>query len=396
MNIFDDISRRASAIQDEMVRLRRDFHRHPELGFREHRTAANVASYLKGLGLEVREGVGETGVVGLLKGNSPGGTVMLRSDMDALPVQERGSKPYRSENPGVMHACGHDGHMAILLGTASVLTSIAQRLRGQVKFVFQPAEEGLGGASRMIEDGVLDDPEVGAAFGLHLITALPCGTVGWGSGTLMAAMDYFVLRVKGRSGHSSMPQEGVDAILASARIVEDLQSLNRAGDGPAPCSLVNIGTIRGGDASNVIAEEVELTGTVRTLEPEVREAMPSSIRALVGKAVQSLGADFELDYHQGYPPVINDANLTGLMHRTAGDILGADRLFELPPLMASEDMAFYLQKVPGCFFFLGAGNPEKGLASPLHSSSFDFDESALATGATLLASLALAWLETQG
>lgn len=234
MNLFDDISRRAAQIHDEMVRLRRDFHRHPELGFSEHRTAAKVASYLKNLGLDVKEGVGGTGVVGLLRGGSPGGTVMLRSDMDALPIQEKTSVPYRSENPGVMHACGHDGHMAILLGTATVLAGIARSIRGQVKFVLQPAEEGLGGASRMIEDGVLDDPEVNAAFGLHLITALPCGTVGWGNGTLMAAMDYFVLRIKGRSGHSSMPQEGVDAILASARVIEGLQSLNRTADGSSP------------------------------------------------------------------------------------------------------------------------------------------------------------------
>ncbi len=388
MNIMVEIEQRVSGVRDEMIRLRRDFHRHPEPGFRESRTAGIIADYLRNLGMEVREGVGRTGVVGVLRGNAPGRTLMLRADMDALPIQEKSSSPYRSTNPGVMHACGHDGHMAILLGAASVLSGMRKRLRGQIKFVFQPAEEGAGGAKEMIKDSVLEDPGVDAAFGLHLITALPCGTLGWGKGTIMAAMDSFVLKVTGRSGHSSMPDAGVDAIRASARIVGDLHALNTVNSESGASSLINIGTIRGGQAANVIAEEVELTGTVRTLSPEERASMQDAMRRIVGRVTGDFGAGFDLDYREGYPPVVNDGEMTDLLCRVAGDVPGVGGLLELPPLMASEDMAFYLKEVPGCFFFLGAGNAEKGLTRPLHSSEFDFDESALAVGATLFAGLA--------
>jgi amidohydrolase len=388
-----DIDRRVAGVQEEMIRLRRDFHRHPELGFQETRTAGVIAGYLQNLGMEVHEGIGKTGVVGILRGGAPGKTLMLRADMDALPIQEKGASPYRSANPGVMHACGHDGHMAILLGTASVMSGLRRQLRGQIKFVFQPAEEGSGGARRMIEDGVLDNPRVDAAFGLHLITALPCGTVGWGTGIIMAAMDSFTLRIKGRSGHSSMPEGGVDAIAVSARIIAALQESNAAGSGSPAATLVNIGTIRGGDASNVIAEKVELTGTVRNLDSALRAAMPASLGRIVGRITEEAGASFDLDYQEGYPPVVNDRGMTDLIRRVAGDTLGKDKLLELPPLMASEDMAFYLERVPGCFFFLGAGNPDKGITSPLHSSVFDFDESAMAAGAALFTRLAAAFLE---
>ncbi len=388
MNVIAEIEQRVSGLRDEMVRLRRDFHRHPEPGFRENRTAGIIADYLRNLGMEVREGVGRTGVVGMLRGETPGRTLMLRADMDALPIQEKSLSPYRSTNPGVMHACGHDGHMAILLGAASILSGMKRRLRGQIKFVFQPAEEGAGGAKKMIEDGVLKNPGVDAAFGLHLITALPCGTLGWGKGTIMAAMDSFVLKITGRSGHSSMPETGIDAIRASARIIGDLHALNTANSESGASSLINIGTVRGGEASNVIAEEVELTGTVRTLNPEERASMQGCMRRLVARVADEFGAGFKLDYREGYPPVVNDAQMTDLLCRAAGDAPGVDGLLELPPLMASEDMAFYLREVPGCFFFLGAGNAEKGLTRPLHSSEFDFDESALAVGAMLFARLA--------
>lgn len=383
-----EIGQRVSQVRDEMVRLRRDFHRHPEPGFREDRTARIIADHLRDLGMEVCEGVGKTGVVGVLRGAAPGRTLMLRADMDALPIQEKSSAPYRSTNPGVMHACGHDGHMAILLGAASVLSGMRRRLRGQIKFVFQPAEEGAGGAWKMIEDGVLKDPRVDAAFGLHLITALPCGTLGWGKGTIMAAMDSFVLKITGRSGHSSMPESGVDAIRASARIVGDLHALNAANSVSDSLSLINIGTIRGGEAANVIAEEVELAGTVRTLSTEARASMQDAMRRIAGRVTEEFGASFDLDYREGYPPVVNDGEMTDLLLRVAGNVPGVDGILELPPLMASEDMAFYLREVPGCFFFLGAGNAEKGLTRPLHSSEFDFDESALPIGAALFAGLA--------
>lgn len=393
MNDMPLIDHMVSEISAEMIRLRRDFHAHPELGFQEKRTSGIIAAYLKSLGLEVQEGIGETGVVGLLEGNLRGRTVMLRADMDALPIQEKNESPYRSVNPGVMHACGHDGHMAILLGTAAVLSRLREHLKGQVKFVFQPAEERIGGARCMIEQGVLEDPKVDGAFGLHLMSILPAGTLCWAKGIMMAAMDSFTLRIKGKGGHSSMPEGGVDAIRTGARLILELQKLNTKKPSAFKSSLINIGTIRGGDAANVIAEEVELTGTVRTLDKSVRASFPAAMVNIIQEIATDMKASFVLDYEHGYPMLVNDPDMTDLLLHIAAGTPWKDNLLEIPPIMASEDMAFYLEQVPGCFFFLGAGNTEKGLMSPLHSSSFDFDESVMTIGASILTRLALTFLE---
>lgn len=391
MKIIPSIDQMVSEISGEMIRLRRDFHAFPELGFQEKRTSGIIAAYLKGLGMEVLEGVGKTGVAGLLKGTAPGRTIMLRADMDALPIQEKNDAAYRSTNKGIMHACGHDGHMAILLGTASVLSRCRDAFMGNVKFVFQPAEERIGGARCMIEDGILEDPKVDAAFGLHLFSAIPTGTVCWRKGIMMAAMDSFSLLIKGRSGHSSMPESGVDAIQAGARVITALRGLNRM-DASGQSALINVGTIRGGTASNVIAEEVELTGTVRTLDNGVRAGFPAAMVSVIRDIATEMKAGIDLDYEHGYPPLSNDAEMTDHLLHTLADTPWRDGSIEIPPIMASEDMAFYLERVPGCFFFLGAGNAEKGLNKALHSSEFDFDESAMDIGATILSKLALAFL----
>ncbi len=395
MSNLPDIDLMVAAMRDEMVRLRRDFHAHPELGFKEKRTSGIIAGYLKGLGMEVREGIAKTGVTGLLKGASPGRTVMLRADMDALPIQEKSEAPYRSVNAGVMHACGHDGHMAILLGAAAVLSEQREHIQGQIKFVFQPAEERIGGARCMIEEGVLEDPHVDAAFALHIFSAIPTGTLCWSKGIMMAAMDSFTLRIKGKGGHSSMPEEGVDAIRAGARVVTGLQSLNACDASRPRSSLINIGTIRGGDANNVIAEEVELTGTVRTLDSHTRAGFPAAMVGVIRKIADEMKASFELDYEHGYPPLVNDPDMTGLLIEIAGSMPLVTDLIEMPPVMASEDMAFYLERVPGCFFFLGAGSPGKGLNKLLHTSDFDFDENAMTVGATILSKSALSFLDKE-
>jgi len=387
-----EIDLEVSRMGEEMIRLRRDFHAHPELGLKEKRTSGVVAEYLGKLGLEVRTGIGRTGVVGLLAGDTPGRTLMLRSDMDALPMQEKGDAPYRSTNRNVMHACGHDGHMAILLGTAAVLSRFRHRLKGQVKFVFQPAEERPGGARLMIEDGVLQNPKVDAAFGLHLVTALPVGFIGWCRGTMMAAMDSFSLRIRGKSGHSAMPDGSIDAILATARVITALQGLNVPDTTSPRAALINVGTVNGGSAANVVAEEVELTGTVRTIDREVRAGFPAAMMKVITEAAGDTKAAFELDYEHGYPPVVNDPAMADLLVDVIGQTLWGKGLIELPPVMGSEDMSFYFEQVPGSFFFLGAGNEDKGLNRPLHSSDFDFDESALTIGATIFCRLALTFL----
>ncbi len=392
MNDLSLIDAEAARMGDEMVRLRRDFHAHPELGLKEKRTSGIVAGYLRGLGLEVETGIAGTGVVGLLAGGAPGMTLMLRSDMDALPVQEKGEAPYRSRTKNVMHACGHDGHMANLLGTAAVLFRFREWLKGQVKFVFQPAEEFPGGAKLMVEEGVLENPRVDAAFGLHLVTSLPLGCIGWSRGVMMAAMDSFTLRIRGKSGHSAMPEGSVDAILAGARVISALQGLIVRDVSSPGAALVNVGTITGGSASNVVAEEVVLTGTVRTIDRDVRAGFPAAMMRAIGEAAGGMKASFELDYEHGYPPLVNDPAMSDLFADVIRQTPWGQGLIELPPVMGSEDMSFYFERVPGSFIFLGAGNPERGLTAPLHSSRFDFDESALVMGATLFSRLALTFL----
>ena len=389
-----DIEDRAAGMQNEMVRLRRDFHRHPELGFQENRTAAVIAAYLRGLGMEVHEGIGKTGVVGVLRGGAPGKTLMLRADMDALPIQERNDCTYRSVNPGVMHACGHDGHMAILLGAARLLSSLKDSLSGRIVFVFQPAEENLGGARSMIDDGVLDNPRVDAALGLHLISILPHGYVGTRSGPFMASVDVFTTRIHGRGGHSAMPGGSVDAIALSADLLSGLNDHVRRGLPDGSRFLVNIGTIHGGTAPNVVADLVELQGTVRCLDDPVRPLIRDLMEGFLRETMTPRDARFELDYLQGYPIVVNDPAMTDLLVGAAGRVVGPDHVIDMPPAMASEDMAFYLQRVPGCYFFVGAGSDDAGMNAPHHNPRFAIDERSLGTGLKTLCLAAVDYLES--
>jgi len=387
-----EIEKDIAGCKDEIVRLRRDFHRFPELGFQEVRTAAKIAEYLAGLGLEVRTGVGKTGVVGLLAGRAPGPTLLLRADMDALPIQEKTDLPFSSQNSGVMHACGHDGHMAILLIVAKLLAGIKDSFAGRVKFVFQPGEEGFAGARAMIQDGALKDPEVDAAFGLHLYGGLPVGCLGLRAGPFMASMDAFTIEILGKAAHAATPEAGVDAIMISAQFLEALQIIANKEKSPLSPLLVHVGTINGGDAFNVIASKVELKGTVRALSEAIRGELPGKIRRLLEGITRGLQGDFNLNYELGYPPVINHDAMTSLVRSTAEGCLGKSKVLEIPPTMISEDMAFILKEVPGCFFFLGCGNEEKGIAQPQHSPFFDIDEDALLIGAGVMREIALNFL----
>jgi amidohydrolase len=369
-------------IAAEVVELRRDLHRHPELGFQEVRTAALVADYLRGLGLPVRTGVARTGVVALVEGAQPGPTLLLRADMDALPVHEETGLPFASQEPGKMHACGHDGHTAILLGTARLLADLRPRLKGCVKLVFQPAEEGPGGALPMIEEGVLEDPRVDAAVGLHLWADLPLGRVGLRPGPMMAASDTFDIRIGGRGGHAARPDQALDPIVAAAHLVTALQSLVSRSVDPFESVVVSVTRIHGGEADNVIPTEVRLGGTVRTFREDLRADVRARMERMCRELPAAFGARGEFVFHEGYPAVVNHPQVTRLVEACCREVLAVDGAVEDHRTTGGEDMAYFLQRVPGCYFFLGA-RPATG-HFPHHHPRFDLAEEALPLGVEIL------------
>jgi amidohydrolase len=374
----------AQSLQDEMVVLRRDLHAHPELGFQERRTARLVAEHLHAAGLEVREGLADTGVLGRLEGAQAGRTVWLRFDMDALPVTEETGAPYASQNPGVMHACAHDGHVAIGLTLARLLARHRGDLHGRVVFAFQPAEEGQGGAERMIADGALE-PRPDLALVLHLWNPLPLGQAAISPGPVMAAADLVRITVRGKGGHGAFPHQTVDPIVAAAQIVTALQTVVSRNVDPLATAVLTMGTIHGGTAFNVIADEVELTGTVRTFAATVREQILQRLVAIAQGTAAALGATAEVAIKPISPAVVNNPAATRLVHEAAAAILGEAHVLDAYQTMGAEDAALFLQAVPGCYFFLGSANPERGLAAPHHSPRFDFDEAALPLGVAILA-----------
>jgi amidohydrolase len=388
-----DFSAEAQELSQRLISWRRDLHQHPELGFQEVRTAAIVAQHLKELGLEVRTGVGRTGVVALLHGGRPGPTVMLRADMDALPIQEISDAPYASQVPGVMHACGHDGHVAIGLGAATLLARHARELSGQVLFVFQPAEEGEGGARAMVEDGALDDPRPAAAFGLHLWNQMPAGRITAQSGPLMAAGDEIHIIVHGKGGHGALPHEAVDAIAVSGQILSALQTIVSRNVDPQETAVLSIGTVSGGTAFNVIADRVDLKGTIRTFSPAVRETVLARLRVLLDGVTKGMGASYELAIENVAAAVINDAAVSEVARAAAVEVAGATAVAWHPPLMVSEDFSEFQKITPACYLLLGSSNQELGLDAPHHNPRFDFDERMLPVGVALLATAAVRYLE---
>ena len=376
-----------AALTGQLVAWRRDFHRHPEVAFQETRTSAVVREFLESLGLPVRS-AGGTGLVAVLEGNPGGKTVALRADMDALPVQEEGEKDYRSLNRGVTHACGHDGHMAMMMAAAKVLTGRKSDFSGRVVFLFQPAEERPpGGAKRMIEEGALES--VDAVFGVHLWQPFPTGLIGVIKGTMLAQADNFSLVVKGKGGHGAMPHTAVDPILAAAQIIVNCQSIvSRNVDPLKPC-VVTFGTINGGTTHNIIPAEVAMAGTVRTFDLTVQALAERRLREIAEETAKAFGASCRVEYMTGYPAVVNDAAMVDFVTDVAKRVLGEGCLPPFDPVMGGEDFAYYLQKVPGAFIFLGAGD---GREFPHHHPAFDIDEQALPLGTLLLTSLALEFL----
>lgn len=378
---MSDFRTQAEAMFEQLVAWRRDFHQHPELGFQEMRTSGIVAGHLHELGIEVQQGVGGTGVVGVLDGASDGPTVMLRFDMDALPIHEANDAAYRSQQAGVMHACGHDGHTAIGLGVATLLSRQRAQWAGRVKLVFQPAEEGLGGALAMIRDGVLQQPAPDYTFGLHLWNQFALGRLIVQAGPLLAAADEFRLTIKGRGSHGAMPHEGIDAIVVAAQVISALQTIVSRQIDPTETAVLSIGAIQGGQAFNVLAGEVTMTGTIRTFDAAVRRQVWQAMETLTRGICQANGAAFELQQAGcAAPATVNDAAAVGLMRAAAQAMTDAGHVEQIKPLMIAEDMSEFLQRVPGCFALVGAGpHPH-----PHHHAGFDFDERALPLGVALL------------
>jgi amidohydrolase len=386
--MMDELKRRIAEIEEDLIKWRRDFHRHPEVAFHEERTSRVIKEYLEGLGLPVKIMAG-TGLRADLRGGGAGPTVALRADIDALPLQEQGDKDYISQNPGAAHSCAHDGHMAVVMGAAKVLTGMRDVLNGNVVFLFQPAEElPPGGAVTMVEEGALEG--VDAIFGLHFWQPLPTGRVGIVKGPMMAAADNFRITVKGRAGHGSMPHQTVDSILTAAQLVVNLQSIISRNLDPLKPGVVSFGTIQGGTVYNIIPEEVKLTGTVRSFDTQVQTLARDRLQEITRKTCEAFGAQGEMEYEPGYPPLVNPPDMVDFALDVAAMILGDDRIVEIAPVMGGEDFAYFLQKIPGAFLFFGMGD---GQSFPHHHPGFDMDEKALPQAALLLTALALEFLE---
>lgn len=372
------------ALEPRLVEWRRRLHQRPELGFQEELTAQLISQLLQEWGIEHQTGIAKTGIVATITSDRPGPVLAIRADMDALPIQEENDVPYRSQHDGRMHACGHDGHVAIALGTAYYLAQHRQDFAGTVKIIFQPAEEGPGGAKPMIEAGVLKNPDVDAIIGLHLWNNLPLGTVGVRTGALMAAVECFRCTILGKGGHGAMPHQTVDSIVVSAQVVNALQAIVARNVDPLESAVVTVGELHAGTALNVIAATARLSGTVRYFNPALDGYFGERIEQAIAGVCQSQGASYELDYWRLYPPVINDATLTELVRSVAANVVETPAgVVPECQTMGGEDMAFFLQAVPGCYFFLGSANPEKDLAYPHHHPRFDFDETALSLGAEI-------------
>ena len=378
----------AKALEPVMIERRRDFHRHPELGFQEVRTAGIVANELNQLGLEVRTGVGRTGVVALLEGDQPGPTILLRFDMDALPITEANATDYISQTPGVMHACGHDGHTTIGLAVAKMLTPLRSQIAGTLKFVFQPAEEGLGGAKAMVDDGVMQGPAPERSLALHVWNDKPLGWVAATDGPCMAASNRFTITLRGKGGHGASPYQTIDPVLASAQIITAVQSIVSRNVNALDSAVISVTAVNAGEAFNVIPDSAILRGTMRTFRPEVRDLIVRRFTQVVAGVAGAMGCQAEIDIQTISPAVINDATMSAQVRELAQAVPGVTNVVSDERTMGSEDMAEMMEAVPGCYFFVGSADPARGLDFPHHHPRFDFDERVLALSAALMAGAA--------
>jgi len=384
----------AEKIKDLMVKIRRDFHMNPEFGMEEFRTRDKIVEYLETFGIEYVTGIAGTGVVGIIRGKGEGKTIALRADMDALPIQDEKDVTYRSTISGKMHACGHDAHMTVLLGAAKILKEKQEQLNGNVKLLFQPAEETVGGAKPMIEAGVMENPKVDAVLGLHVSSDISTGEIGVKYGQMNASSDTIKIMLHGKSSHGAYPQDGVDTIMMAGQVLTALQSIVSRNVDPRNSVVVTMGTIRGGTQSNIIADKVELVGTVRTLDPNTRYLVISRIEKIVTQIAYAMGGRAEFTREEGYTPLINTDKIVDVVKENAEEVLGLDKVHVVKqPSLGVEDFAYFAEEAPGAFYILGCRNEEKGIIHEAHYCLFDIDEDCLVIGAALQAQNVLSLLE---
>ncbi len=375
--------------EDQIITWRREFHENPELSGEEIRTSERVCEELKKVNIEVKR-IGKTGVLGILEGNKPGKTVALRADMDALPVQEANNIPYKSKSKGIMHACGHDGHTAMLLGAAKLLSQMRDKIKGRVKFIFQPAEESAQGASMMIKGGVIEG--VDAILGIHLWADLAVGKVSVDPGPRMASTDMFKITIKGKGGHGSMPHQGVDAILAGSAVAIDLQSIVSREINPLDPAVLSIGKFCGGEGWNILCDKVLMEGTTRCFNPQIRDKFPSMIERIIKKTAEAYRAEGTLEYILLIPPLINNPEMSKMALQSVIKNFGEESVVKFEKVTAGEDFAFYAQEAPSVFAFVGARNEKKGANYPQHHRKFNIDEDALVIATSLYSQFALDFL----
>jgi amidohydrolase len=389
---MSDFSARAEALREQLITWRRDFHMHPELAFEEVRTAGIVAEELRQLGLEVQTGVGKTGVVGILEGAHDGPTVLVRADMDALPVREDTGLPFASKTEGKMHACGHDGHVAVALATARMLAENRERMHGRIKFVFQPAEEIAHGATAMIADGVMENPRPDVSLGLHLWNSLPFGTIGMREGPMMAGASVFTIHIHGKGGHAASPHQTHDPVLCAAHLITQLQSVVSRNVPPLESAVVSVTMVHAGTADNVIPETVELRGTVRTFRREVRDQVVQRMNDLIELTCRAMQCSSSWSIEHVTEPVVNHPEPTAKMRAIFTKMAGVMQIDEGVATMGAEDMGYFMQNVPGVYFFVGAANPEVSTYYGHHHPRFTITEEALPLGAALLAAAAASYV----
>ncbi len=393
------IAQAAEALRSKLIEQRRDFHMNPELSNREERTSRVVAERLRALGLdEVKTGVGKYGVVALLKGSKPGPVVAVRADMDALPINETIDVPYKSKNPGVKHACGHDVHTTVELGVAEVLSKMRDQISGTIKFIFQPAEEGPptgeeGGAALMIKEGVMENPRPQAIFGLHTMPSIEAGQIGYHSGPAMASADKFIITVRGKKSHGAQPQMGVDAIVVASECVTALQTIHSRRIDPFDPLVITIGTIKGGDRNNIIAEEVKMEGTMRTLSEDVRARAQAMMKQILASVTTAHGASFELEFENPIPLTYNEPKLVEETLPSMRRVVGDANLIAPRPFMPAEDFSHFQKVVPGFYYFLGVGNRARGITAGWHTAEFDVDEESLVVGVKVMLTVLLDYLD---
>lgn len=393
------IAHAAEALRGQLVAQRRDFHMHPELSNREERTSRVVAERLRALGLtDIKTGVGKYGVTALLVGSKPGPVVAVRADMDALPIQEVNDVPYKSLVAGVKHACGHDAHTTIELGVAEILSKMREEVQGTIKFIFQPAEEGApageeGGAKLLIKEGALDSPRPQAIFGLHTEPNLQVGQIGYHVGPAMASSDTFTITIHGKAAHGAQPQNGVDAVVIASQSVLALQNIRSRRIDPLEPLVITIGTIQGGTRFNIIAGEVKMTGTMRTLNEQVRERAVALMRETLQNVTAAYGATYDLTFDDSNPVTYNEPSLVEETLPTIRRVVGTENAVSLKPFMPSEDFSRYQKIVPGFFYYLGVGNRAKGINASWHTADFDIDEDSLVVGVKVMSNVLLDYLE---